>query len=55
MTWVCAMYVIAGVFIRDHDAKGGEPVFVKTESCFPAWHTLDQVCCVAVPRAVLAP
>lgn len=54
MTWVCAMNVMAGIFIGNHDSRAGEPVFVKTCSCFPAWDTLDEVCCLALPRAVLA-
>lgn len=56
ITSVCAMYVItAGMFVKDHDSRSGEPVFVKISSCFPAWDrdTLHQVCCLAVPRAVL--
>lgn len=54
MTWVCATYVMAGILTRDHDSRAWELVFVKTSSCFPAWDTLDQVCCIAVPRALLA-
>lgn len=49
--WVSAMYVMAGIFIKDHDSRGGEPVFVKTCPYFPVRDTWDQVCCVAVPRA----
>lgn len=54
MMWVCAMGVMAGMFLRDHACRAGEPIFVKTCSDFPAGDTLAQGCSVAVPRAVLA-
>lgn len=56
MMWVCTICVMAQMFMGDHGSKCGEPIFVKTCSFFPTWHSLnlDQVWCLPIRIAVLA-
>jgi len=56
MIWVCTICVMAQMFMGDHGAKYGEPIFVRTGSFFPAWDrpNSDQVCCITIRGAVPA-